>query len=108
MKLNEAIKRLPKNVELKYLEILGKTVQTYIWIFDLNEGYPEHKRVAGKLNLFIPETNSLVDNIRAGHLKINANGALTQDRGSMDFLRANPTSDEFEKISYGDIQIFND
>ena len=107
MKPNEAIKLLPKNVELKYLVSLGKTIQTYIWIFDQSDGNPTHRSVARSLdNIFIPGTESLRKTIRAGYLKINEDGILVQDRASMDYPRAGATSKEFNKIANGDIQIF--
>ncbi|EKE13694.1 MAG: hypothetical protein ACD_12C00866G0001 [uncultured bacterium] len=106
MKPNEAIKRLPKNVLLKYFGLLGKTIQTYIWIFDQSDGDPTHRDVARNLNIFISGTESLEKNVRAGYLKINTNGALVQDRASMDYPHAGATSEEFNQIAHGDIQIF--
>jgi hypothetical protein len=106
MKPKEAMKRLPKNVELKYLEILGKTIQTYIWIYDHSDGYPTHRIVARNLNIFIAGTESLEKNVRAGYLQINTNNTIQQLRSAMDYPRAGASSEEFNLITQGDIQIF--
>lgn len=102
----EAIKQLPKNVELKYLEILGRTIQTFIWAYDHSDGYPTHRIVARNLNQFKTGTENLKKNVRAGYLQINENDTIEQLRSAMDYPRAGATSKEFSLITKGNIQIF--